>query len=457
MVTHASGSGRRLPRVLGGLAVRNFRLFAGGQVLSVTGTWMMVTAQDWLVLRLTGDSATALGLVTALQFTPMLLLTLYGGRLADRHDKRRLLLAANLAAGLLAAFLAGAVATGRVELWHIWLCAAGLGVVNAVEVPTRMSFVTELVGPDLLPNASALSAAYFNVARVAGPAVAGTLIALWGTAPVMAVNAVSYAATVVALARMRPAELHVTAGRGRTHHETGPAETPRIRDALRYVARDADLLLPLCLAAVIGMFGFAFQLTLPLLAKTVFHTGAETFGLFGAALAAGSLAAALVTATRRGRPRARTVVTSGAAFGALEILCGLAPGVAPALALLTATGFAMTYFAQAANHRLQLGTAPALRGRVMALYTLVFQGTTPFGALLLGRLSDHLGARAGLWAGGAVSLLAALVAAVLLPGLSRRGASAGHGAGGARRPGRRRSGADLRPPPAHDGSGGCRP
>ncbi|WP_462188708.1 MFS transporter, partial [Frankia sp. CcWB2] len=190
------------------MSVYNFRLFAGGQVLSVTGTWMMVVAQDWLVLSLSGDSGTALGLVTALQFTPMLLLTLYGGKLADRYDKRRLLTVANLASGLLALALSLLVLAGTVRLWQICLFALGLGLVNAVEMPTRMAFVSELVGAELLPNASALSAAYFNVARVVGPAVAGPLISGFGVGPVMMFNAVSYLATVVGLRMMRPAEMH---------------------------------------------------------------------------------------------------------------------------------------------------------------------------------------------------------------------------------------------------------
>ncbi|MCZ0999898.1 MFS transporter [Streptomyces mirabilis] len=184
--------------------MRNFRLFAAGQVVSVAGTWMMVTAQDWLVLSLTGDSGTALGTVTALQFTPLLLFTLYGGRLADRHDKRLLLTVANLVSGALALALAVLVLVGSVQLWQLYLFALGLGTVNAVEVPTRMAFVSEMVGPELLPNASALSAAYFNTARVVGPALAGLLISAVGAGTAMLLNAASYLATVTGLRLMRP-------------------------------------------------------------------------------------------------------------------------------------------------------------------------------------------------------------------------------------------------------------
>ncbi|MGK5530960.1 MFS transporter, partial [Streptomyces sp. URMC 129] len=259
------------------LSVRNFRLFAGGQVVSVAGTWMMVVSQDWLVLGMTDDSGTALGLVTALQFTPLLLLTLYGGKLADRYDKRLLLTVANVVSGVLALALGLLVVAGAVELWHVYLFALGLGTVNAVEVPTRMAFVSEMVGADLLPNASALSAAYFNVARVVGPAIAGLLITAWGTGPVMLINAVSYLATVTGLRMMRTEEL-LRDGRA--------AARAGVVDGLRYMRGRPDLMLPISLVAVIGLFGLNFQLTVPLLAKTVFDADATSFGLLTTSLAA---------------------------------------------------------------------------------------------------------------------------------------------------------------------------
>lgn len=407
---------KTLGRTFRSLAVRNFRLFAAGQVLSVAGTWMMVVAQDWLVLSLTDDSAAALGVVTALQFTPLLLLTLYGGRLADRHDKRLLLTIANTVSGALALVLALVVLSGAAQLWHVYLFAPALGVVNAVEVPTRMAFVSELVGSDLLPNASALSAAYFNTARVVGPALAGVLISQFGTGLVMAVNAASYGATVVAVRLMRPAELH---------RPDGPPQRTGVVDGLRYLRSRRDLMLPIALVGVVGLFGFNFQLTLPLIAKTVFHSDATSFGLLSTALAVGSLAAALVTTARRGRPSARTVVFAALAFGALETAAGWAPTFAAALALLVLTGFATIYFAQAANHRVQLGTDPRYRGRVMALYTLVLQGTTPLGALFVGALTERLGARSGLYAGGLASLAAGLAALAVLG--TGRGRDTSHG------------------------------
>lgn len=393
------------------LRVRNFRLFTLGQVASVTGTWMMFTAQDWLVLRISGDSATALGLVTAAQFGPVMLLTLLGGRLADRYDKRALLIAANLASAVLAAVLAAAVLGGSVRLWHIVACAVGFGLVNAVEIPSRMAFVSEMVGSDLLPNASALSAAYFNTARVAGPAVAGLLISVADVSAVVAVNALTYLATVAALLLMRPAELHRNPGGRRGG----------VVDGLRYVAARGDLMIPLALVAVVALVGFNFQVTLPLMAKTVFATGPAAFGLLTTAMAAGSLLAALVTTLRRGRPRELTVLAAAAAFAVLEIGSGAAPSFPVALVLLGMTGFAMILFAQASNHRVQLGTDPAYRGRVMALYTLIFQGTTPIGALLVSLLAESAGARSGLWAAGLVCLAAALAAGAASARRHKRG------------------------------------
>ncbi|MEU8496715.1 MFS transporter [Streptomyces lavendulae] len=399
-----------LRRTFQSLSVRNFRLFVLGQLLSVTCTWMMVIAQDWLVLELSGDSGTALGVVTALQFTPVLLLTLYGGRLADRHSKRSLLMLANGASGVLALALGLWILLGEVRLWHIWLFALALGTVNAVEAPTRISFVGEMVGGELLPNASAMSAAYFNVARVVGPAIAGFLIARLDVAAVVLINAVSYLGTVASVALMRPAELHVPAER--------PAR-PRVADGLRYVGRRPDLVLPLVLLGVVGLAGFNFQLTLPLMAKTEFHTDSTAFGLLSSSLAAGSLLAAFATTARRGRPSALVVTGSALAFGATEALAGLAPTLTTACLLLTLTGFTMMYFAQASNHRVQLGTDPAYRGRVMALYTVIFQGGTPLGALLTGWLAEHWGPRWALSTGGLITL----TTAALTLTLSRRPAS----------------------------------
>ncbi|WP_285735200.1 MFS transporter [Nocardiopsis sp. ATB16-24] len=395
--------GKAFTSMFRSMRVRNYRLFATGQVVSVSGTWMMVVVQDWLVLDLSGNSAIALATVTSLQFTPILLLTLLGGRLADRLDKRTLLTVSNAASTGLALILAILVLTGIVRLGHVYVFASCLGLVSAVEVPTRMSFVQEMVGPQLLPNASALSAAYFNTARVAGPALGGLLLASVGPGPVVLLNAASFLATVAVLRMMRSDELHRTA--------LSPGRA-RIVDGLRYVASRPDLVLPLSLVAAIGLFGMNFELTLPLLAKTVFETSPAAFGLLTTAMAAGSLLGALVTTTRSGRPAQGVVVGSAVAFGATATLVGWAPTFTAAMGTLFLTGFTSLYFSQAANHRVQLGSDPTLRGRVMALHTVVFLGTTPLGALIIGGISDAYSVRAGLYTGGLVSLATAAVAAI---------------------------------------------
>ncbi|MBT0772563.1 MFS transporter [Kineosporia sp. J2-2] len=382
------------------LGVRNFRLFAGGQVLSALGTWMMVVCQDWLVLRLTGGSAAALSTVTALQFTPLALFMLPGGRLADRYDKRTLLIVANAVSAGWCAVLAGLDLSGSIRLWHVYLVAAGLGLVNAVEMPTRMAFVSELVGPELLPNASALSAAYFNLSRVTGTALVGLLISTVGTGPVMALNAVSYAATIAGLALIRRSELLLGAR---------PAGRGGVVDGLRYVAGRSDLVAAVGLLAVVALVTFNFQVTLPLLATQVLHADATAFGLVSTAFAAGSLASALATTLRRRRPSGTLLVASALVLGLMEVAVGLAGGTVVLMLLLFALGFASLFFGQAANHRIQLGSDPAYRGRVLALYSLIMQGSTPLGALLVGWTAGLWGVRSSFLLAGVITALAAVL------------------------------------------------
>jgi len=404
----------RLGTTFQSLTVRNYRLFASGQILKLIGVWMQFIAQDWLVLELSHDSAYALGVVTALQFTPILLLTLYGGKLADRHDKRQLLIAAHGVFSVLALGLGILVATDTVTLTWVFAFAALMGTVNAIETPVRQAFVSELVTRELLPNALSLSAATFNSARVIGPALAGLAIALAGTGPVFLLNTVTYLAPMVFLLRMDVSRLH---------REQKMTQDTRIRDGLRYVWHRGDLLLPIALLFVVGLAGFNFQLTLAVLAKTVFGTGAEQFGLLSTALAIGSLGGALAGSGRRSRPSVYVVLGAAVGFGALETLVGFAPNFWSTALLLVPTGFFMIYFAQATNQRIQLGTDAAYRGRVMALFVLVFIGTTPVGAPAIGWLSQHYGPRLGIWAGGLMSLVAALV--VLGWQLRRSGARIG--------------------------------
>jgi MFS family permease len=382
------------------LGIRNYRLFATGQLISLIFGWVQITAQDWLVLQLSHDSPSALGVVTAFQFGPILLLTLYGGKLADQFDKRRMLLVVNGLYMILAGLMGVLVTSGTAQLWQVFVFAVLWGTVTAIEGPTRQSFVSEMVERRLLPNALALSAATFNTARVIGPAIGGVAIALLGTGTAFVVNAVSYAGPLTVLCLMRPSELY------RDGLTTRAAADAKVTDGLRYVRYRPDLLLPLGLMMVIGLVGFNFQLTLAVLAKNVFHTGAASFGLFTTALALGALSGALAGSGRRARPSVWTVLGAAVAFGALEIAAGLMPTYLSTAIVLVPTGFFMIYLAQAANQRVQLGVDAELRGRVMGLYLVVFMGTNPIGAPAIGWLAQTFGARTSIWLGGVISLLA---------------------------------------------------
>jgi MFS family permease len=383
------------------LQVPNYRLFATGQLIKLIGVWMMFTAQDWLVLDLSGNSPAALGAVTALQFVPVLLLTLYGGKLADRYDKRRLLIAANAVFAVVAIVFAILVASGVVVLWHVFLFAGLLGIANSIETPVRQSFVSELVEMPMLPNALALSAATFNTARIAGPALAGVALALLDTGPVFLIATALAIAPLFSYRWMRTAELHRAGGK---------VKDTRILDGLRYVWRRSDLLLPISLMAVVGMIGFNFPVTLAALAKINFHAGPSSFGLLTTSLAAGSLIGALAGSARRARPGAYLVIGAAIAFGLLEFVVGFAPSFLVAMVLLVPTGFFSIYLAQAANHRVQMGVDGAYRGRVMALYVLVFLGSTPIGASMAGWWGERYGVPSSIWVAGLVCFVAGVVA-----------------------------------------------
>ncbi len=382
------------------LRVRNYRLFASGQLVSLTGTWMQRVAQDWLVLRLSDNSGVALGITTALQFLPMLLFGLYGGVLADRYPKRQLLITAQVAMGALALVLGLLDIVGIVELWHVYVLAFGLGLATVVDNPARQAFAVELVGKDDLPNAVSLNAATFNSGRVLGPAAAGLLINAIGTGPVFLVNAASFVAVLVGLLRIRTSELHTA--------EPVPRQPGQLRAGLNYVRRRPELLYPIVLVAIIGTFGLNFQITTALVAKLVFHRGAASYGLLGTAFAFGSLIGALLAA-RRTRLRLRLLFGAALAFGLLEIAVGLMPTYNSFLLLLIPTGVAVLTFTTAANATVQLASSAAMRGRVMALYVLVFLGGTPVGAPVIGWLAEAYGPRWSLIGGGVISALATLL------------------------------------------------
>jgi len=384
-------------RTFRSLHIRNYRLFFFGQLVSVTGTWMQTVAQSWLVLSLTG-SGVDLGITVALQFLPMLLFGLWGGLLADRSDKRKLLIGTQVAGGLLAGILFVLVATDLVELWMVYVMAFLLGVVTMIDMPTRQSFVIEMVGPDEVPNAVGLNSAMFNTGRILGPAAAGVTIASLGIAPAFLANALSYLAVIAALVAMRTDELHRRA----------PAERRRgeVLAGVRYVWAEPTLRPTLFLVAVLGLFGFNFIVVLPLLAKFTFAGGAGLYSVFTALMSLGSLAGALFAASRAA-PSRRLLLGSGMAFGALLLATSVAPTAWLTCVLLVLVGTAVMLFLATANTTLQLNSDPAMRGRVMALYGLLFLGSTPVGGPLLGWISERWGPRVGLGLGGALSLAAA--------------------------------------------------
>jgi MFS family permease len=387
------------------LAIRNYRLFATGQLVSLTGTWMQNVAQDWLVLDLTHKSGTALGVTTALQFLPMLLFGLWGGVFADRHNKRRVMIATQAVQGALAFSLGILVVTGLVQTWMVFCFAFALGMTTVFDLPARQAFVVEMVGPDDVTNAVGLNSATFNSARIVGPAVAGVMIAHGGTPPVFFLNAASYLAVIYGLLKIRENELFP----GRTVERA----KGQLVAGLRYVRGRRDLLLPIVLVGVVGMVGLNFQITLALMARNEFHQGASTYGTLSALLAGGSLVGALLTA-RRGRPTQRMLVGSAVAFGVLEATLGFMPNIVLFSILLVPTGFAVITFTSTALSTVQLGAGEDMRGRVLALYALVFVGGTPFGAPVIGWLGQHVGPRSTLVVGGLGSLVVSVSMGLLL-------------------------------------------
>jgi MFS family permease len=333
---------------------------------------------------------------------------MYGGVLADRYPKRRLLLICQALMGLLALLLGVLVATGAVALWHVFVLALALGAVSAVDAPVRQAFVSEMVGPELLANAVGLNSTIFNAARLVGPSAAGLLIgaASGDTAPAFFVNAASFLFTIWALAGMRADELHPS--------PPVPRAKGQLREGVVYTWRHPDLVLAMGLAFVIGTFGFNYQVTIALMAREQFELGAAEFGLLSTFFAVGSLSGALLSTRRSVRPRQSFLVISAVVFGLLTIVSGLMPSYATFAALLVPTGAAALVFAVANNSFVQLGADPQMRGRVMALYFVFFMGGTPIGAPLVGWISEHLGAPWGLIVGGAVCVLAGVVAGLWL-------------------------------------------
>jgi MFS family permease len=401
------------------LAIPNYRRYFTGQSVSLVGTWMQMTAQAWLVLTLT-HSATMLGFVVALQALPMLLLGPYGGLIADRVDKRRLMIGLQTMMGIQALTLGLLTVTGEVRFWQVAVLAAALGVNNAFESPARQSFVLEMVGPDHLRNAVSLNSVLVNAARAVGPAVGGILIATVGIGVCFLINSASFVAVIASLLTLHRASLRPSRPVVR--------ERGQLREGLRYAAGIPELMIPLLMMICVGMLAYEFQVTLPVFAHDAFRQGAEVFGLMTAAMGVGAVAGGLFTAAR-GRTGLRPLVATAAAFGLAILLVAVAPTLPLALAGLLLVGVASVSFTATSNSTLQLASAPHMRGRVMALWLVAFQGSTPIGGPLIGWICAWAGPRVGLGVGAVTCLVVATVAFLAVRRLGRRRALRHGGAG----------------------------
>ena len=385
------------------LSVRNYRLYFTGQVLSNAGTWMQRVAQDWLVLDLSGSSGIALGITTGLQFLPYLLFSLWGGSLADRFDRRWLLVITQASMGVLALVLGIIALSGDATVHLVYLLAFSLGVAAAIDNPARVAFVNEIVGPESLHNAIALNSASFNLARLGGPALAGVMVAWIGSGWVFIANAASFGVTIVTLLLMRVNELHP---------QIRQKGAVKLVQGLRYVRARRDLILVLCLLFGVASFGLNFQMTMALMARLQFHLGAAEFGVMSTALACGALLGSLLAA-RRQRATLKLVAGSAVLFSGVEIVVGFAPTYITMLALLPFAGLLAMTFTTSAQSFLQTESDSWVRGRVMGIYTLVFFGGTPVGAPIIGWAADLFGPRSGLAGGGIGALVWTMIALLI--------------------------------------------
>ena len=389
-------------RTFASLSVPNYRRYFGGQVVSITGNWMQMVAEMWLVVELTGNGV-SVGLTAALQFLPVLLFGAWGGLLADRMSKRRLLMVTQSLMALPALTLYALTVSGSVEIWMVYALVLVRGTLNALDNPARQSFVIEMVGDDRVVNAVALNSVIVHTARILGPAAAGAVIALLGVGPCFLINAVSFAAMLAALRAMDPRELNTP--------ERAARERGQLRSALAYVARTPGLRIPLAMMALAGTLSFNFQVLLPLLASFTWHGTASLYTALAVAMGIGSVTGALV-AGARARVGPTLLVGAAAAFGVALLLVAAAPTIPLQLLALVPLGAVSVTFAAGVNSAMQLAVDPLMRGRVMALYSVVFLGSTPIGAPLVGWIAEVAGPRAGLVLGGAAALVAAAGAKV---------------------------------------------
>ena len=381
------------------LEVPNYRRFFGGQVVSLSGNWMQIVAEMWLILSLTG-SGLMVGLTSALQFLPFLLIGAWGGLLADKLQKRRLLLVTQAAMALPPLAMLGLSIAGVVEAWMVLALVFVRGAINAIDHPTRQSFVIEIVGPDRVVNVVGLNSVIVHAARIIGPALAGGMIALWGVEPCFGLNALTFAVMIAALWSMNPAELQPA--------PQGATRPGGVRRAFSYVRRSPALAVPLALMALVGTLGFNFQVVIPLLARFTFEGGASAYGLLAASMAVGSVIAALVVGAR-GDVSTRLITGAALAFGFGALGAAFAPTLIAEAVVLVVLGAATVTFAAQINSWLQLAVEPRMRGRVMALYSIVFLGSTPIGGPLAGWMAEAMDPRAPLVMAAAAAFVAAVV------------------------------------------------
>jgi MFS family permease len=387
-------------RTFSSLSLPNYRRYFTGQVVSISGNWMQTVAEMWLIVQLTG-SGVSVGITAGLQFLPVLLFGAWGGLLADRLPKRTLLTVTQLLMALPALALWGLTAGGHIEAWMVYALVLVRGSVTALDNPARQAFVMEMVGHDRVVNAVALNSVVVHTARIVGPAAAGAVIALVGVATCFALNAATFLVMVAALRLMDADELQTP--------ERAPRRPGQLRSALAYVAETPTLRIPLAMMALVGTVSFNFQVLLPLLAADTWHGTATTYATLTAAMGIGSVTGALA-AGARGRVTPRLLVAASGAFAVAELLVALAPSLELQALALVPLGAASVTFAAGINSSLQLAVDPAMRGRVMSLYSVVFLGSTPIGAPLVGWLAEVAGPRMGLLAGALAAGVAAVIA-----------------------------------------------
>ncbi|MGC2241160.1 MAG: MFS transporter [Acidimicrobiia bacterium] len=400
---------RSFRRTFTSLRVRNYRLYYVGQGISLTGTWIQRVAQAWLVLDLT-NSGTAVGFVTALQFLPVLILGPIGGVIADRVDKRRMLLVTQSLAMACAAALGAVVLAGVVSLWMVYVLAFILGLAASIDNPTRQTFVLEMVGRDRLTNALSLHSALVNAARVVGPAVAGLLIVGIGIGWCFVVNAATYLAVIIALNLMSTDDLETPPRQGRRRGQ--------LREGLRYIRSTPEVLTPLLLMAVAGTLAYEYQVVLPLMARFTFGGDAQTFAAMSSAMGAGAVGGGLFTASRQNRP-AVALARTAAVFGTVQVLASVFPSLWMTLAALVALGAAGVSFIALGNSTLQLAAAPEMRGRVMGFWAVAFLGSTPIGGPIMGWIGEYASPRLALGLGGLAVLVAAVASFKSLASIDR--------------------------------------